>query len=306
MTEAANSILVIGKGGQLAQSLAALAVPGMQFAGRPDLDLADAASLRAAITRASPGIVINAAAYTFVDGAESDAATAFAVNRDGPAILAQTCAARGIPFIHVSTDCVFDGMKAAAYVPEDRPAPLGVYGQSKWEGEQAVAAHCPQHLIVRVSWVFSEYAGNFVRTMLQLARTREEVKVVCDQVGYPTYCPDLSRGLLQMTEAARRPGFSGWGTYHLAGRDEIDRAGMAQRIFDESARLGGPVARVMAVPTSDYPTPARRPLNARLDSAKAIDMFGLAMPDWRPGLAASVRVLLAGLADPSAPGQKHP
>ena len=294
------TVLVIGKQGQLARSLASVNRKDLVCVGRPDADLTMPGSLAAVLDAAKPDVVINAAAYTFVDKAESDAAAAFAINRDGPAELARLCAARGIVLIHVSTDCVFDGSKAGPYEPDDPPAPLGVYGQSKWEGELAVAEACPQHLIVRVSWVFSEYAGSFVRTMLMLAKTRGEVTVVDDQVGYPTYCPDLAAGLLQMADAALRPGFAGWGIYHLAGPDEIDRASMAEAVFAASRHAGGPSALVIGVPTAEYPTPAKRPLNARLASTKAFRTFGLRLPDWNAGLQKSVQVLVAGLEDMSA------
>lgn len=298
----AARILVVGRTGQLAQALANSTRPGLSLAGRPEADLAAPSTLRAAIEQAAPDAVINSGAYTSVDGAENDAANAFAINRDGPAELARLCAERAIPLIHVSTDCVFDGRKAEAYEPDDKPAPLGVYGQSKWEGEQAVAAACPRHLIVRVSWVFSEYAGNFVKTMLTLARTRDTVTVVSDQFGYPTYCPDIAQGLLKMADAACTAGFAAYGTYHLAGDEAIDRAGMAELVYAESARLGGPVATVKAVPTADYPTPAARPLNARLGSRKAIETFGLTMPDWKLGLAVSVRAFVGEPAAHSKPG----
>lgn len=290
------TILVIGKQGQLAQSLAAAGRPDVVSVGRPEVDLTDAASLARALDTVQPKVVINAAAYTFVDKAESEAAASFAVNREGPAELARLCAARGIRLIHISTDMVFDGEKAGPYEPDDLPAPLGVYGQSKLEGERAVALACPQHLIVRVSWVFSEYAHNFVRTMLTLAQTRDEVTVVNDQTGHPTYCPDLAAGLLKMADAAVQPGFTGWGTYHLAGTQATGRASMAEAIFAESRAMSGPVARVKGVPTSEYPTPAKRPMNARLDPAKALETFGIDMPDWRAGLKRSVRVLVGELA----------
>lgn len=294
------TILVTGKQGQLARSLASANRKDLVCVGRPDLDFTMPGSLAAVLDAAKPDAVINAAAYTFVDKAESDAAAAFAINRDGPAELARLCAARGIVLIHVSTDCVFDGEKAGPYEPDDPPAPLGVYGQSKWEGELAVAEACPQHLIVRVSWVFSEYAGSFVRTMLTLAQTRDEVTVVDDQVGYPTYCPDLAAGLLTMADAALKPGFAGWGTYHLAGLDEMDRASMADAVFAASRHAGGPSAQVIGVPTAEYPTPAKRPLNARLASTRALRTFGLRLPDWNAGLQKSVQVLVAGLEDMSA------
>jgi len=293
MKSVARRILIVGRSGQLALSLAALNRPGLTFVGRPEIDLGQAASLGAAVARATPDIVINTGAYTFVDKAESEPAAAFAINRDGPAELARVCSASGIPLMHISTDCVFDGLKTEPYEPHDLPAPLSVYGESKWQGEQAVAEHAPRHVIVRVSWLFSEFGGNFVRTMLELARKRHEVTVVSDQWGYPTYCPDLAAGLFRIADAACAPGFDGWGTYHLAGDEDTDRAEMARRIYAESAALGGPVASVRAVPTSDYPTAAKRPLNARLESRKAIDTFGLTMPSWGIGLGESVRKLVA-------------
>jgi dTDP-4-dehydrorhamnose reductase len=295
MTAPARKILVIGKSGQLALSLAALGRPGVMFAGRPGADLADPASLGAAIDHFAPDAVINAGAYTSVDGAESDVESAFVINRDGPRDLARACAARDIPLVHISTDCVFDGHKADAYAPDDGPSPLNVYGESKWQGELAVAAQAPKHLIVRVSWLFSEHAGNFVATMLKLAMRRAEVAVVSDQWGFPTYTPDLARGLLEMTEAACTPSFRAFGIYHLASAEAIDRASMARLVFEESAVAGGPVAIVKPVPTSEYPTAAVRPLNARLDSRKALDIFGVSLPHWRKGLQRSVRRIIQDL-----------
>lgn len=287
------TVLVIGKHGQLAQSLASAGGNDVVCVGRPDADLRDPVSLERVVSSVNPDVVINAGAYTSVDGAEGDAEAAFALNRDGPAILARICAARAIPLIHISTDCVFDGEKAGPYEPDDEAGPLGIYGLSKWQGEEAVRQTYLQHLIVRVSWVFSEHAHNFVRTMLKLARTLDEVTVVDDQVGYPTYCPDLAVGLLKMAKDATKPGFAAWGTYHLAGNEEIDRASMADAIFAASRAAGGPSAQVRGVPTADYRTAARRPLNARLASTKAFRTFGVRLDDWRPGLTRSVRALLS-------------
>lgn len=292
----AGSILVIGRTGQLARSLQAQGRADVICVGRPEGDLADPGKLADLVARTGPRLVLNAGGFTKVDPAESEAEEAFALNRDGPAALARICASVGIPLIHISTDCVFDGQKPSPYTPDDIPNPLSVYGRSKLEGEEAVDIHCRQHLVVRVSWVFSEHADNFVRTMLKLARQREMVQVVSDQTGYPTYCPDLAAGLLGMTEQALAPGFDGWGTYHLAGCEEIDRASMAEAIFAESRALGGPTARVAPVLTRDFPTPAKRPLNARLESAKAAEVFGIKLPDWRTGLQKSVRVLVAEMS----------
>lgn len=284
---------MIGRQGQLARALAAVGRDKVVCIGRPGLDLANAETLASVISSYKPRLVLNAGGFTKVDPAEAQPAQAFALNRDGPASLAGLCEGQAIPLIYISTDCVFDGQSSAPYVPEDEPRPLSVYGRSKLAGEQAVALHCSRHLIVRVSWVFSEYADNFVPMMLRLARDRREVTVVSDQVGYPTYCPDLAAGLLVMAEQALRPGFAGWGTYHLAGRQETNRAAMAMSIFDESRALGGPAAEVISVTTEEYRAPALRPLNARLNSAKAEAVFGIVLPDWYPGLQKSVRIVLS-------------
>ena len=293
----AKPILVIGRNGQLARSLSAVGGTRVMCVGRPEIDLANCGSISSAFAAVAPRVVINAGAYTSVDQAESEIADAFAINRDGPASLALLCRAAGIPLIHISTDCVFDGTKSQPYDPEDIAQPLSVYGQSKLEGEQAVRGSFSQHIIVRVSWVFSEFSHNFVRTMLQLAQSRTEVAVVNDQVGFPTYAPALAFGLLKIADLSIEPSFAGWGTYHLAGTEAIDRAGMARAIFQESRSLGGPSAHVCAVPTASYPTPARRPLNARLSSLKANRAFGVEVPDWRAGLSKSLAVLVPELND---------
>ena len=239
MSRARGGILVIGRQGQLAQSLAAAGRADVVCVGRPEADLTDTRGLTRLLRDVNPKIILNAAAYTSVDGAEAEEDAPTAINRDGPAHLAWYCKSSGIPLIHISTDMVFDGSKAGPYVPEDAACPIGAYGLSKWQGEEVVRQLWDRHLIVRVSWVFSEYAHNFVRTMLTLARTRGEVTVVNDQVGYPTYCPDLAAGLLKMADAALQPDFAGWGTYHLAGTEATDRASMAEAIFAESAAMAG-------------------------------------------------------------------
>lgn len=290
---AGRRVLVIGRTGQVAQALShAGAGRGVINAGRPDLDLRDAGSLRRAIDRNSPDVVINAAGFTRVDAAESEAAEAEYLNVDGPRALALACRRVGIPFIHMSTDCVFDGTLSRPYRPDDTANPLSTYGRTKLRGEQAVAAAHERHLIVRVSWVFSQYADNFVRTMLRLAQTRDEVTVVSDQIGFPTYAPALAGGLLAMADAVCSDAFSDWGTYHLAARAETDRASMARHIFAVSARHAGPGARVEGVLTANYPTPAQRPLNSRLDSSRTSDVFGIELEHWQIGLAHTIPILL--------------
>ncbi len=285
-------ILVIGRSGQLAQALAALGRPDIVFAGRPEADLTEPPSLARALEDRRPAVVLNTGAYTSVDGAESEPDTARAVNADGPASLAALCARAGVPLIHLSTDCVFDGRKATAYKPEDPAGPLCVYGATKLAGERAVAAAGPRHLIIRVSWIFSQYGNSFVRTMLKAAGAREEVTVVNDQYGCPTHAPTLAQALVRIAEAAASPGFGAWGTFHLAGAGETDRASMTREIYAESARRGGPSARVRGVASAEYPTPATRPLNARLDMTHTTRVFGVTLPDWRLGLAETVAAIL--------------
>jgi dTDP-4-dehydrorhamnose reductase len=292
----AGGILVVGKAGQLAQTLAASGTPDLYCAGRLDANLEKPETLTTLFAAHRPRLVVNAAAYTAVDQAETDRDKCRALNTDGPRALAALCAESGVPLIHISTDCVFDGALPRPLCEIDPTNPLNFYGLTKLEGERAVAETCAQHLVVRVAWVFSEYAHNFVRTMLTLAITRDEVTVVNDQIGYPTYCPDLARGLLHMGARCLEPGFEAWGVYHLSARDEIDRAGMAEAIFAESARMGGPTARVRPVATSDYPTPAKRALNARLDSSLAGKQFGISLPGWRIGLTRSVATIVKELS----------
>tara|TARA_R110001599_G_scaffold2460_3_gene13297 strand:+ start:140 stop:1030 length:891 start_codon:yes stop_codon:yes gene_type:complete len=288
----AGPILVIGRTGQVAQALAHAGGAGVICLGRPDADLKVDASLERALDRHAPIAVINAGGFTLVDKAEAEPDEARLLNVDGPRALARACSARGIPMIHLSTDCVFDGELARPYRPDDATAPICIYGQTKLDGEVAVAEEFDRHLIVRVSWIFSRFGHNFVRTMLSLARTRDRVSVVSDQVGCPTHAPALASALLAMARQVAGPEFDAWGTYHLAGRGETDRASLAREIFAVSAEKGGPVAEVDDVLTSAYPTPARRPLNARLDMTRTKDVFGVTLPAWQEGLAEAVPVLI--------------
>ena len=290
-----SPVLVIGKSGQVAQALAHIGGSKVVCAGRDEADLLNPQSLADVIDSYKPDIVLNAGAYTSVDRAESELALCRALNVDGPASLARLCAARDLPLIHLSTDCVFDGTKSTPYSPGDIPAPLCVYGQSKLEGEQAVRHLAPRSLIVRVSWIFSQFGGYFVRTMLKLAETRDEVSVVDDQYGCPTHALDLAQALLKIADKASEDGFSDWGVYHLAGAGTTERASMARQVFEVSRRFGGPRARVIPVSTADYPTPAKRPLNARLDMSETTRVFDVTLPDWRDGLEQAVPVLVEEL-----------
>ena len=282
-------IAIAGSTGQVAQALmrqaATRAVTTHAF-GRPRLELADAGSITAMLDETKPRLVINAAAYTAVDKAESEPALAHAINAHGPAALAKACAERGIPLIHISSDYVFDGTKTTPYLEDDTISPLGVYGRSKADGEDAVRRNNPQHLIVRTSWVYGPDGANFLRTMLRLGAEREEIGVVGDQHGAPTRADDLAAALLDISETfLNKPQDMGWGTYHLAGGGQTTWHGFAAEIFKQAAAKGHKVPRLRPIATSEYPTPAKRPAYSVLDQSKIIKSFGIRMPDWRDSLA---------------------
>ncbi|KQZ81975.1 dTDP-4-dehydrorhamnose reductase [Mesorhizobium sp. Root157] len=291
-------ILVTGKDGQVARSLAALSNEGMSIValGRPDLDVTEANSIVHAIKTLRPDIVVNPAAYTAVDKAESEAQAAFAVNRDGARNVAEAAATMGLPVIHISTDYVFAGDRASPYLETDATGPTGIYGRSKLEGEQAVASANAAHVILRTAWVYSPYGHNFLKTMLRLAADRDVLRVVADQQGTPTYAPDIAGGIVT---AARKvlsaPESEDWrGIFHMVAQGETNWAGFAEEIFIQSALHGGPSARIEPIATADYPTPARRPANSRLDTTKFRTTFGHALPDWKNGVARCFAELATG------------
>ena len=281
-------ILVIGKEGQVARSLVALARDKLSVTalGRPDLDITDTNSIARAIEAARPDILVNPAAYTAVDRAESEAHVAFAVNREGACNVAAAAAAAGLPVIHISTDYVFAGDKAAAYVETDATGPSGIYGRSKLEGEQAVAGANPAHIILRTAWVYSPFGSNFLKTMLRLASDRDVVRVVADQHGTPTYAADIAQGIVAAARTVlAAPSREDWrGIFHMVAQGETSWAGFAEEIFAQSALRGGPCARVERIMTADYPTPARRPANSRLDTTKFRATFEHALPNWKDGV----------------------
>lgn len=277
-------LLVIGRTGQLATELAARAGGDLEIAclGREALDLSHPEAARAAVTAAlaAGGVdaVINAAAYTAVDRAESEEALALAVNGDAPGAMAQAAAARGVPFLHVSTDYVFDGSGTRPWTPGDPTGPLGAYGRTKLEGERQVGSAGGPHAILRTSWVFSAHGANFVRTMLRLGRERDRLTIVADQVGGPTAAGDIADALIAMARGLiADPAKSG--IYHFAGAPDVSWADFAREIFAQS----GLSPEVVDIPSSAYPTPARRPANSRLDCA-GLAAFGLSRPDWRKSL----------------------
>lgn len=280
-----DGLMVFGRTGQVATELARIA-PGAHFAGRDDADLTDAAACGALIDRLRPRTVINAAAYTAVDKAESDAATARAVNALAPGHMALACARLRVPFLHISTDYVFDGSGA---VPRDETAetgPLGVYGATKLEGEDAVIAAGGQWAILRTSWVFSAHGNNFVKTMLRLGAERPKLGIVADQTGGPTPAADIAAALLSMAGQMADDPQKG-GIYHFAGAPDTSWAGFARAIF----KRAGLAVEVEDIPGAAYPTPARRPANSRLDCRAITRDFGIARPDWRAGLDAVIKEL---------------
>ena len=291
-----HRILVTGGTGQLAAALAAQGGERVHLTGRPEFDFDRPESIEPAFRTADPWLVVNAAAYTAVDAAEKDAAAAFRANRDGPAQLARLCAGAGIPLIHVSTDYVYDGTKPTAYVETDPVAPQSVYGASKLAGEQAVLASGARAIILRTAWVYAATGRNFVRTMLTLAQTRDELRVVADQHGCPTTAADLATAILSIAEQIRMDGWKDEyaGVYHAAGAGETTWHGLAMAAFEESARHGARVPRlVMAIATADYPTPAARPANSRLDGTALARTFGIRLPPWRDSLTRVIDEIFA-------------
>lgn len=288
-------ILVTGGSGQLALALEAAAMVPVRRVGRPDFDFDRPESVGAVFAAVRPWLVVNAAAYTAVDAAEGDADAAFRANRDGPAELARLCAAAGVPLIHVSTDYVFDGGKGAPYLESDPVAPLGVYGRSKLEGEQAVLASGARAIVLRTSWVYSPTGKNFVRTMLTVGKTRDLLRVVADQQGCPTTAADLADAILAI---AARLAASGWddgyaGVFHAAGTGATTWHGLATAVFHEAARLGAKVPVVEPITTADWPTPVTRPADSRLDCGRLAAVFGVCLPPWRDSLTRTVEAIFA-------------
>jgi dTDP-4-dehydrorhamnose reductase len=277
-------LLVFGTTGQVAHEIARAAPArghDLTALGRAEADLTDPASCAAAIATTDAGAVINAAAYTAVDRAEAEPDLAHAINAAAPAAMAQAAAVRGLPFLHVSTDYVFDGTPGRPWREDDPTAPLGVYGASKLAGEAAVTGAGGQPVILRTSWVFSAHGANFVKTMLRLGTERAELRVVNDQIGGPTPAHAIAGALLAIAEAFDR-GRGVPGLFHFAGTPPVSWAGFAEAIF---AAQGGPAPRILCIPTAEYPLPARRPANSVLDCGRIAAAYGIAAPDWRAGLA---------------------
>jgi dTDP-4-dehydrorhamnose reductase len=287
---ARKRMIVTGREGQIVLSLIERGELDGRFEvialGRPELDLSAPATIDAALRAARPDVIVSAAAYTAVDQAETDEEAAIAINATAAGRIAETAKALGVPVIHLSTDYVFDGSKASAYVETDPVAPIGAYGRSKLEGECAVAAATDNHAILRTAWVYSPFGKNFVKTMLRLAETRDALNVVDDQIGNPTSALDIAdavltvaANLLEDDDPALR------GIFHMTGTGEGSWADFATEIFARSAEFGGPSATVGRIPSSAYPTPAKRPANSRLDCSLLEARHGAKLPDWKRSTA---------------------
>lgn len=282
-------ILLTGAGGQVGHEVHRLAAARgctLTALTRKQLDIGDGEAVEQILSQFRPSLVINGAAYTAVDRAEQEVEAAMRANRQGPANLAASCHARQIPLIHLSTDYVFDGNKTGPYGEEDPVAPTGVYGRSKWEGEEEVRARLTQHLIIRVSWVFGPHGNNFVGTMLRLAAERDELRVVADQHGCPTCATHIAEALLTLAARISKGVDIAWGTYHFCGMPETTWHGFAETIVEEAVKIGllDHAIPVLPIATSDYPTPARRPRNSVLDCRRIFETFALKSPSWQEGL----------------------
>jgi dTDP-4-dehydrorhamnose reductase len=288
-------ILVTGTTGQLVTCLARQGGAGVMSIGRPELDFDAPETIKAVLARHAPRLIVNAAAYTAVDKAESDPEAADRANHLAPAHIAAYCAQAGIPLIHVSTDYVFDGAKGAPYVETDPTSPTGVYGRTKRDGETAVLDSGAQALILRTSWVYASHGKNFVRTMLNAAKRMPKLRVVGDQHGCPTNAADLATAILaiiaRIDATGWQPGYGG--VFHAAGTGEATWFDLALAVFSESARNGGEIPEMECITTADWPTPARRPADSRLDCTRLSEVFAIRLPSWRISLAGVVDDIFA-------------
>lgn len=287
-------MVVIGRSGQVASALRHRSGEALDVVavGRPECDLTQVSDLTEIFVAWRPDVIVNAAAYTAVDAAESDRGSAFAVNCHGASAAASAAERVGAPLIHLSTDYVFDGNSTRPYHEDDETNPINVYGLSKLAGEEAVEAATSNYVILRTSWVYAGDGHNFLRTMLRLARERDEIRIVSDQHGAPTAATDLAasieavaRNLVGSNDASLR------GLFHLTNSGTTTWAGFAGEIFSLSASAGGPCARVIPIATADYPTAARRPLRSELDNSKIMQRHGIYMSDWPEALQAVMEKL---------------
>ena len=297
-----GGILVTGGSGQLATALARRAADRVHVVGRPDFDFDRPETLDRCLQETMPSLVINAAAWTAVDLAESEQAAAARANTEGPAHLARLCQAASIPLIHVSTDYVFDGGKGSPYVESDPTSPTGVYGRTKLAGEFAVAASCSKAVIARTSWVYAATGKNFVRTMLAAAERNPVLKVVGDQQGCPTAAADLADALLEVAVQLQmdwRAEFAG--VFHVAGTGSTSWHGLAAATFQAASRHGRVAPELRAITTAEWPTPARRPADSRLNCDRLASVFGIVLPSWQRSLDDVVDAIVSGQKSEARP-----
>jgi dTDP-4-dehydrorhamnose reductase len=281
-----GKILITGAGGQVGQELANAATPCEIIAlTRSELDITHQISVSEAVHAHQPDIVINAAAYTAVDKAEEEPKRAYAINREGVKYLAQACLKNSTPLLHISTDFVFDGEKETAYTEDDPIAPLGVYSRSKADGEIILRELLPQHINLRTSWVFSSTGDNFVKAMLRLGKERTELSIVSDQRGCPTSASSIAETLILIAHRYLEGKSVPWGTYHYANQPVTTRYEFARSIFAMASLIDNrSIPKLNSIPTSEYPTPARRPLNSELNCQKIEEEFGIICSDWHDEL----------------------
>ncbi|USH03255.1 dTDP-4-dehydrorhamnose reductase [Grimontia kaedaensis] len=283
-------LLITGSFGQVGRCLVERLnnMAGVEFLAldREELDITDESAVFNVVTSFSPEVIINAAAYTAVDRAEDEVELSYAINRDGPANLAKAADKVGAAMLHISTDYVFAGNKDGEYLESDETRPQGVYGASKLAGEIAVAEACPRHMILRTAWVFSEHGGNFVKSMLRLAENRDTLGIVADQFGGPTYAGDIATALLHIAVAIIKENNTGFGVYHYSGMPHVSWYDFANTIFTEAKAQDVLVKTITVNPiaTSDYPTPAKRPANSKLNNEKIFTQFGVSPSDWQLAL----------------------
>lgn len=279
-------ILICGQHGQVSLTLQQRlqGLGQLLVLGRDQLDLAHPEHIRRQLRAHRPALIINAAAHTAVDQAESEPDLAFAINATAPGILAEEAKALGSALIHYSTDYVFDGSKATAYTEDDSPNPLSVYGKSKLAGERAIAAVGGQYLILRTSWVYSNHGKNFLLTMQRLLQEKPQMRIVADQIGAPTWAGTIAASTAAIIERWQAGRAGDWGTYHLSALGETSWFGFAQAIGQYLQDQGQPCAELQAIASSAYPTPARRPLNSRLDCTRLQQQWQVQLPQWRDAL----------------------
>lgn len=290
-------VLVTGANGQVGRELVSRGVQHdfeIIALDRSALDITDQDSVKREVNRSGVSLVVNGAAYTAVDRAESEPEIAFTVNRDGPTHLASVCEEAGIPLIHISTDYVFDGRKRGPYLETDPVSPMGIYGESKAAGEAGVRTYLQEHIILRTAWVYGIHGQNFVKTMLRLGQEHELVQVVADQYGCPTSAVDIAETILAIASYLRDGRKISWGTYHYCGRGVTTWHGFAEAIFAVAGQyVGLTVKKVEPITTAEYPTPASRPANSVLDCSMLKKRFGISPKPWRDSLSRMIETLFS-------------